>query len=571
LGVNCTSDGFCQVSPEVTANRLNAVWGSGPKDVWAVGDGGTIVHYDGTVWQRVASGTDAHLLGVSGTSERDVWFVGEDGTAIHYDGFALDAARGPSPAAHLIAAHAIAPNDVWMATGNQHFPVDGQRFGAVFHWDGSSWRDLRPEPGGTFHRALWATASNDVWLTGDGTYHYDGTAWRHVFGLGGSDIWGISSTSAWIPDETSSDVIWHIGGANTVRSRDGDEHRKLLGIWGSSERDLWSVGSQGYILHYDGSGWTAVESGTTRTLTAVWGSSARDVWAVGELGTILQYDGSSWSTAVPDRIPERSPTFNAIWAASDEEQWIATSAGIFAYDGRTQTRRWGPDAMAQAPDYRSVWGTTRDNVVAVGSSGAIAEFDGKQWTREASSPTTQLLSAVWGHGEKMLAVGGRIGVIRIGTGDWRIEPVTGGAGGALSAIWGSSANDIWVTSFISGVVGHYVGGRWEEQSTPAFAASLWGSARDDIWGVGSQSVFHYDGTSWTGEGLPAKGLQAITGCAGMRLWAVGRAGVILQYDGQSWRELDSGTTNDLKGVRCSGRDVWVVGEGGIILKKGDQP
>jgi hypothetical protein len=564
--MNCTSDGFCQVSPEITANRLNAVWGSGPNDVWAVGDGGTIVHYDRTVWRRVASGTEAHLLGVSGTSERDVWFVGEDGTAIHYDGSALNAARGPRTAAHLIAAHAIAPNDVWMATGTLHFPVDGPRFGAVFHWNGSSWRDLRPEPAGLFHRALWATGSNDVWLTGDGTYRHDGTAWRQVAGMGGSDIWGIGST-VWIPDRTSSDLIWRIDRDNAIRSRDGDENRKLLGIWGGSESDVWSVGSQGYILHYGASGWASVDSGTTRTLTAVWGSSARDVWAVGELGTILHYDGSSWSAAVADRVPERSPTFNAIWAASDEEQWIATSAGIFAYDGHTQTRPSGPDAR----EYRSVWGTSRDNVVAVGTSGTIAEFDGKQWTRVASSPTTQSLSAVWGHGEKMLAVGGRIGVIRIGAGDWRLEPVTGGAGGPLSAIWGSSADDIWVSSFISGVVGHYVGGRWEDEKTPAFASSLWGSARDDVWGVGNQSVFHYDGTSWAGESLPAKGSQAITGCAGMGLWAVGSAGVILHHDGQSWRELDSGTTNALKGVRCSGQNVWIVGEGGIILKKGDQP
>ena len=38
----------------VTAN-LNAVWGSAGNDVWAVGAGGTIVHFDGVRWSTVAS------------------------------------------------------------------------------------------------------------------------------------------------------------------------------------------------------------------------------------------------------------------------------------------------------------------------------------------------------------------------------------------------------------------------------------------------------------------------------------------------------------------------------------
>src|SRR6185503_20828211 len=126
-----------------------------------------------------------------------------------------------------------------------------------------------------------------------------------------------------------------------------------------------------------------------------------------------------------------------------------------------------------APTYQSVWGTARDNVVAVGSSGAIAEFDGNRWTRVAKSPTSETLAAVWGHSDKMLAVGRRVGVIRVGTADWSVEPVTGGAGGPLSAIWGSSPDDIWVASFISGVLGHYTGGRWQAVNTSVFGVALW--------------------------------------------------------------------------------------------------
>jgi hypothetical protein len=566
VGLVCTPDLFCQVAPEVTANRLNAVWGSGPNDVWAVGDAGTIVHYDGTSWRSVVWQTNASLLGVSGTSERDVWFVGEGGVVLHYDGVDIDAARGPSTDLYLIAVHAIGKDDVWIASGSLRFPVEDLDYGAVFHFDGASWRDVRPAPGKLFYRALWANSSSDVWVTGDRTFRYRGTEWQPVGTAEGADLWGNSATGVWMPDRVSTDAVWHVDGVKSTKTFDGDASRKLQGIWGSSERDIWSVGSQGYIVHYDGSAWAAVPSGTQQNLNAVWGSSSRDVWAVGDIGMILHFDGSSWSIAIADRADERSHPFNAIWSASSERHWIASAAGIFEYDGGRQLRASGPDGGPGAASYRSIWGTAPDNVVAVGSVGAIAEFDGTRWTGPAKSTTSDDLSAVWGHSDKMLAVGRRTGIIRVGRGDWRVEPVTGGAGGPLSAIWGSSAEDIWVSSFISGVFGHYVGGRWEAVDTSVFAAALWGSARDDVWGVSNRSAARFDGMRWTGMPLPVEGATAITGCGTASPWVAGEGGVLLNYNGDKWYEMRSGTTNSLRGIHCSGEAVWIVGEGGIILR-----
>ena len=66
-------------------------------------------------------------------------------------------------------------------------------------------------------------------------------------------------------------------------------------MWGSSGSNVFAVGDSGTILHYDGSSWSAMSSGTTNYLYGVWGSSGSDVFAVGDAGTILHYDGSSWS------------------------------------------------------------------------------------------------------------------------------------------------------------------------------------------------------------------------------------------------------------------------------------
>ena len=53
-------------APDPCRNRLNDVEitpGSGD-DVWAVGDVGTILHWDGQAWSNIPSGTNAHLHGV---------------------------------------------------------------------------------------------------------------------------------------------------------------------------------------------------------------------------------------------------------------------------------------------------------------------------------------------------------------------------------------------------------------------------------------------------------------------------------------------------------------------------
>jgi hypothetical protein len=45
----------------------NAIWASSPEDVWFVGDKGSIVHYDGSGFQRRESGTETDLTDIKGT------------------------------------------------------------------------------------------------------------------------------------------------------------------------------------------------------------------------------------------------------------------------------------------------------------------------------------------------------------------------------------------------------------------------------------------------------------------------------------------------------------------------
>src|SRR5690606_29766939 len=67
---------------------LEAVWGTSPNTLFAVGVSGTIQHFDGERWVRQESGVTSALRDVWGTSSDNVWAVGGLGALMHYDGTA---------------------------------------------------------------------------------------------------------------------------------------------------------------------------------------------------------------------------------------------------------------------------------------------------------------------------------------------------------------------------------------------------------------------------------------------------------------------------------------------------
>ena len=97
---------------------LYAVWGSGAEDVWAVGDDGTIRHFTANArfGTAVVSPTRENLRGIWGTGPNDIWAVGENGTILHYDGatwkvssVAFASAERPT----LYGVWGSSPSDVW--------------------------------------------------------------------------------------------------------------------------------------------------------------------------------------------------------------------------------------------------------------------------------------------------------------------------------------------------------------------------------------------------------------------------------------------------------------------------
>lgn len=83
--VHCKGASGCQNEPTGGSGSLKSVWGTSATNVFAVGAGGRITRFNGTSWSAMTSPTGRTLLRVAGSGPSDVWAVG-DSVLLHFNG-----------------------------------------------------------------------------------------------------------------------------------------------------------------------------------------------------------------------------------------------------------------------------------------------------------------------------------------------------------------------------------------------------------------------------------------------------------------------------------------------------
>src|SRR5262249_35232698 len=151
-----------------------SAWGSRPSDVYAVGGplGNSgfetlVVHFDGALWHRLKPGGPETYWWVGGSGPSDVWMVGEKGRITHWDGVQFVEHASSVPAT-LWGVWAASPTDAW-AVGGMPNGAPGPADDIVLHWDGAAWT-ADPLPGTLLGRALfkvWGTASDNLYVVGE--------------------------------------------------------------------------------------------------------------------------------------------------------------------------------------------------------------------------------------------------------------------------------------------------------------------------------------------------------------------------------------------------------------------
>jgi len=242
----------------------------------------------------------------------------------------------------------------------------------------------------------------------------------------------------------------------------------LNAVWGTSESDVFAVGTNGTILHYDGFEWTAMTSGTTQPLYAIWGTSGTDIFAVGT-GTILHYNGFAWSPMTAGTAWD----INGVWGNSGSDVFAVGDNKILHYDGNAG-KLW-TEMASVGVSLKGVWGTSGSNVFAVGTNGTILHYNGNAWT-DMSWPTYSYLNGVWGSsGSDVFVVGGNGTILHYDGIAW--ESMSSGTTLGFEEVWGNSGCNVFAVGLI-GTIMRYNGRDWTPMSS---------GTTERLWGVGGNS------------------------------------------------------------------------------------
>ena len=165
-------------SPLAPGNDLHAVWGSVADNVYAAGTNGAILHYGGSAWSIMNSPTTGDLNGIWGLSGNDIFAVGSVSyknithyltpTIIHYDGTTWN----KMPVMVLCSFSSVGSfrSDLFVAEGQDNFSQ-------IIHFDGTCWSYVYNPIHFSRFSAVWGINSSDVYaVQSRGTIaHYDST------------------------------------------------------------------------------------------------------------------------------------------------------------------------------------------------------------------------------------------------------------------------------------------------------------------------------------------------------------------------------------------------------------
>ncbi|BDQ02995.1 glucosyl transferase [Ignavibacterium sp.] len=236
---------------------------------------------------------------------------------------------------------------------------DPNAYNAV-HWDGTKWElkriytysncssiDYAPL------RSIYAFASNKIVVTsGGGMWWFDG--------------------NRWIAECSINPLL--TGAINK--------------LWGSSSEDLYAVGNNGNIAHWDGVRWRKIESGTTLNINDIWGdyNSAESDYEIIFIAA-QQFVGPERNIyRIVDKSVEKLSTLNinqgsihGIWFKTGRKYYVVGN-GIYTTNNVNYGSFWDASLINLTPYYTyAIRGSALNNVLICGSFGELLHYNGFTW------------------------------------------------------------------------------------------------------------------------------------------------------------------------------------------------
>ena len=210
-------------------------------------------------------------------------------------------------------------------------------------------------------QSIWGSSPDNIYAVGHSdeikgqVWHYDGKQWSSVYIFMGlaytpNTVFGFSANDVWIAG----------------------------GFYGNT-----STADSSLIMHYNGSTWRRINAYGGRLIENIWGNSPDNVWFVGLNGTIFHWNGTSIH---PDSLPIRiskdaMPGYNlSVSGNSSGAAYFLLSAASGRQDlfKRMQDNWSVIDTNLWGWDRKNVWVSNTNKIYETGAAG-FYWWTGSNW------------------------------------------------------------------------------------------------------------------------------------------------------------------------------------------------
>jgi len=234
------------------------------------------------------------------------------------------------------------------------------------HWNGSKWELIKIAGyGGWACRTVFAFSENNIWF--EGTIKWDGKKYSV-----------------------------HNNGFPLEPNGDGWQINKL---WGTNSNDLYAVGNDGNIAHYDGNSWKKIESGITMDLYDISSTDGNNVYVSGgdflnTEGVLLKGDKTGFHILKEGKNINEDEVFKPYFAGLGKTVWESNKntvlfggnllykykLGGIGFVKSLQGNYFKENVHGEYFGFISmVRGNAENDLILVGEGNTVRHFNGKTW------------------------------------------------------------------------------------------------------------------------------------------------------------------------------------------------
>jgi hypothetical protein len=237
----------------------------------------------------------------------------------------------------------------------------------------------------------------------------------------------------------------------------------LFAAWATATNDVFVGGHGGTILRWDGNHWTTQSTPTQKTVFGIHGTSPKDVWAVGGDGytlnqtnrsLVLHFDGQAWKEIKPPDFSGYTYVLNSVFAIATNDVWATQDGGpsLVHWDGKSWQFELLSFPVPVEGSFRCVFAVGSDHLFAAGTHGQIIHRHQGKWSLEQKTEnggfSSDLLQSIWASDPEHVYVGGNWGQLyrRNADGTWSDTGLerTISQDNTIRYLWGRSPTELYL-------------------------------------------------------------------------------------------------------------------------------